>query len=184
MEFNSGITPYGEYRKTWIWEDCRGFDPLPWQEILRERLAVLLEEAFVESSVSEAILQQRYLEDFTINASTIEGTLFSLKKHLDFQFPEPTKVINYLAKHRNIFDVVLLGCVLTEETFSQKAEISLELYSDPEIDDEYLTIYVRQNSYDSDIIKKIDAICEEYTKVMDIDQGYLLVTTDFQPPKE
>ncbi|MGB8219887.1 MAG: hypothetical protein WCE46_05830 [Methanoregula sp.] len=184
MEFNSGITTYGEFRKTWVWEDCQDYDTLAWKERLKERLAILLEETFVESSVSQAIIQQRYLEDFTSNSSTIESTLLALKKHLDFKFPEPAKVISYLIKHRNIFDVVLLGCVLTQEKFGHSAEISLELYSDPEIDDEYLTIYVRQNPYEPNIIKKIDAICEEYMNVLDIDQGYLLVTTDFQRPRE
>jgi hypothetical protein len=177
------ITPFRQYEGTRAWEDYTIDLPL-WKVRLNERLDALLIAAFVESSLSEAIMAQRYREDFSANTFTIEGTLLLLQNYLGFVFPDPTPVINYLVRHRNLFDVVLLACVLTEEKFSQNSQISLELYSDPDIDDKYLTIYVRQKSYEPDIIKKIDLISQQYIDVMDIDQGYLLITTDFQPPRE
>jgi hypothetical protein len=182
MEPYIPVRPFGQYKKTWVWEDLN-VDTPAWKIRLSERLDALLIAAFVESSMTEAIAAQQYRENFSVNTSTIEGTLLLLKNYLGFVFPDPAPIISYIAQHRNLFDVVLLACVLTEEKFSQTSQISLELYSDPEVEDQYLTIYVRQNAYEPDILQKIDAISEEFTKVMDIDQGYLLVTTDFQPPR-
>ncbi len=184
MDTYSRITPFGHYRKTWVWEDCREDDPQQWRQVLNERLWLLLQDTFSDSVINESILFSWQSETGILNAMTIEGSLRSLQNYLGFEFPHPSEVVNYLLQHRSFYDVVLLACVLTEEQFGQNSQISLELYSDPEIDDQYLTIYVRQNTYEPDIIRKIDAICEEYTKVLDIDQGYLLVTTDFQPPRE
>jgi hypothetical protein len=184
MDAYSRITPFGHYRKTWVSDDCREDDSLFWRQMLNERLELLLQNTFSDSIISESILSGWQSETGIINAMTIDGSLRSLQKYLGFEFPHPSEVINYLLQHRNFYDIVLLACVLTEEQFGQNSQISLELYSDPEIDDQYLTIYVRQTEYEPDIMKKIDLICEDYTKVMDIDQGYLLVTTDFQPPRD
>jgi hypothetical protein len=76
----------------------------------------------------------------------------------------------------------LYTCYRTEEIFGHNSQISLELYHDPEIHDEYLTIFVRQEEYEPDIIDKIDAICREYEQGLAGIDGYLLVNTDFQPP--
>jgi len=184
MDAYSLISPFGHYRKTWVWDDCREDDPQFWRQKLNERLEMLLQNTFSDSVISEQFLTGWQSESGFINAMTIEGSLRALQNYLGFEFPHPSEVIEYLLQHRNFYDIVLLACVLTEEKFGQNSQISLERYSDPEIDDEYLTIYVRQATYEPDIISKIDAICEEYTKVLDIDQGYLLVTTDFQPPRD
>jgi hypothetical protein len=184
MEAYSRITSFGHYRKTGIMDDCREDDPHHWRQQLNERLELLLQNTFSDSIIGETMVSSWHSNSGIINAMTIDGSLCALQNYLGFEFPHPSEVINYLLQHRNFYDIVLLACVLTEEKFGQNSRISLELYSDPEIDDEYLTIYVRQTEYEQDIMKKIDAICEDYTKVMDIDQGYLLVTTDFQPPRE
>ncbi len=47
-----------------------------------------------------------------------------------------------------------------------------------------ITIYVRQTQYDPDIIEKIDAICREYEPALEGQNGWILVTTDFSPPRE
>jgi len=184
MDSYSRTKPFGQYRKTWVWKDCSEEDPQEWRQILKERLEILFQNTVFDSVIKDSILLGWQSENSVLNAMTIEGSLISLQRYLGFEFPHPSEVVHYLLQHRGFYDVVLLACVLTEEKFGRDSQISLELYSDPEIDDQYLTIYVRQKMYESDIMEKIDAICEDYTKVMDIDLGYLLVTTDFQPPRD
>jgi hypothetical protein len=172
-------SPIDRYTQNDIWQDISLPD---WKNKLNERLNALCIGAFVESSILNAIKYQQYKDDFTTNAATIEETLLLLQKHLGFKFPNPSPVINYLMAHRNMLDVLLFACILTDEKFGKTSQISLELYSDPEIDDQYLSIYVRQASYEPDILDKIDTISNEYLEAMDIDLGYLIVTTDFRVP--
>lgn len=184
MQAYSRTSSFGNYGKTWTYSNCLDDDPYQWRQILKERLEVLFQNTSSESIIGESILFGWQSEFDIINAMTIEGSLLALQNYLGFEFPRPSEVIGYLLQHRNLYDIVMLACVLTEEQFGQNSQISLELYSDPEVDDEYLTIYVRQTSYEPDIIDKIDSISENYLKVMDIDQGYLLITTDFKPPHD
>jgi hypothetical protein len=154
----------------------------PWRIALIDRLEFLCQNTFAGSGQSEFIFDIEDIVRDTINSVTIENSLLFLQYYLGFKFPNPGKVIDYLQKHRNLYDIVLYACILTEEHFGQRAQISLELYQDPEIHDEYLTIFVRQEEYEPDIIDKIDAICREYEPGLAGIDGYLLVNTDFQPP--
>ncbi|MDQ1327006.1 MAG: hypothetical protein QG641_286, partial [Candidatus Poribacteria bacterium] len=57
-------------------------------------------------------------------------------------------------------------------------------YRDPEIDDQYLTLYVRQSKYEETIMDKIEEIRLPYSDELADKTGYLLLTTDFQFPKK
>ncbi len=116
------------------------------------------------------------------SANEIEQSLLSLQENLGFIFPNPGEVARYLRQNIGLYDVVLYACMLTEETFGNTAQITLDIYSDPEIDDEYLSICIRQSRYDADIMEKIDSICSRYEKALIDQTGWFIVTTDFRPP--
>ncbi|HYU20810.1 MAG TPA: hypothetical protein VEQ11_19145 [Chloroflexota bacterium] len=90
-------------------------------------------------------------------------------------------VLSYLRKHPDITLALRLACRAASEAFGSQAKLSLEVYRDPEIDDEYLTLYVRQDDYDENILKLIEDVCEQYEGQMVGRSGWVLVTTDFQP---
>lgn len=92
-------------------------------------------------------------------------------------------VTSYSAKHPGFYDVLLYALKVTEDEFGKDAQISVELYKDPECDDEYVTICVRQDSYDDDIMERIDAVCTGYEDALTNTSGWLMVTTDFQPKR-
>lgn len=145
---------------------------------------MILKEAFVESSYIDAINQNLYRVDFTRNAATIESSLQRLIQYTGLEIYKPDEVVDYLLRYRGIYDATLFACLLTAETFPRDRQISIELYHDPEVSDEYISIYIRQNKYDPDIIEKIDAICREYEPALEGQNGWILVTTDFSPPRE
>jgi hypothetical protein len=97
--------------------------------------------------------------------------------------PNVEEVHNYLIRYPDIIELVEFACNETRKRFNLPTQLSLEVYHDPEIDDEYLTLYVRQEKYDysaMDIIQKIRTVYrEEYS----IESGYFIVTTDFNFPK-
>jgi hypothetical protein len=178
------MSSVGNYRPMRTFDTITYEVPESWRVHLYERIGFRVQNTFTESCQSEFIVDIADLIRNTINAVTIENSLQFLQYYLGFRFPNPVEVIDYLQKHRGLYDTTLLACILAEEEFGARAQISLELYKDPEIDDQYLTIYIRQNEYESDIIEKIDAVCRDYAPAMTGDSGYILVTTDFHPPVE
>src|SRR5438105_2273501 len=58
--------------------------------------------------------------------------------------PRVEEVAEYLEGHQDLLDLVLSACQHAHSEFGGQAELSLELYRDPEIADQYLTLYVRQ----------------------------------------
>ena len=97
--------------------------------------------------------------------------------------PERDAVEAYLGKHPDL--ACLLGdmCKKVQTAFGPTAELSLEIYIDPEIDDRYLTLCVRQDAYAADIIDRIDAVSAGFHASLETVSGDFLVTTDFRRPR-
>jgi hypothetical protein len=66
--------------------------------------------------------------------------------------------------------------------FGSRAHLSLEVYQDPEIDDKYLTLYIRLQKYDSTVMKQIKEVRREYADMLKDASGWFLLTTDFKAP--
>lgn len=151
-------------------------------------LQQLLEKYFGHTCVSfcEIFNQDHFLSSYPGESTTfpldIEQSLLTLQQYLGFIFPNPGEVASYLRQNIWLYDVVLYACMLIEETFGNTARVTLELYSDPEIDDEFLTLCIRQFHYDDNIMEKIDSICSMYEKALTDQAGWFVVTTDFRPP--
>jgi hypothetical protein len=94
----------------------------------------------------------------------------------------PQEVGRYLTLHPELSALLEPICKKVQLEFGAEVELSLELYQDPESDDSYLTLFVRQVSYDANIIDRIDAACGEFRAQLEIVPGYFLVTTDFRRP--
>jgi hypothetical protein len=91
-------------------------------------------------------------------------------------------VRDYLMNHPNMDDLLQSVSNRALEVFGETAQLSLEVYHDPEIKDEYLALYVRQEKYQKDIMTKIKAVWSAYKNSPDRELGRLFVTTDFSPP--
>jgi len=182
MDAYLSTNSFGHYQRTRVWEDCQGSDPVSLRAVLDAHFETTMRNTFSRAMISDSILSSWQLGKSDLNTLTIENSLRLLQSHLGFEFPRPGEVVDYLLKHQGLYDLVLYTCYRTEEIFGHNSQISLELYHDPEIHDEYLTIFVRQEEYEPDIIDQIDAICREYEQELAGIDGYLLVNTDFQPP--
>jgi len=98
--------------------------------------------------------------------------------------PDRKAVRAYLKRHAALAANLPAVCEATREEFGSEAELSLELYRDPEIRDQYLTLYVRLQVYDRDTMGRIDRVSERFARRLGRAPGYLLLTTDFRPPRE
>jgi len=135
--------------------------------------------SFVEPDFFEDL---NNIHTYSIN-SRIEYLLdfLSLK---NIGLPDPSGINDYLIEYPGIIYFVEPVANMVTEHFDRNSQISLEVYHDPEIDDSYLVIYVRQNPYSEDIIELIDEINEliAYNLSCDV-SGWVSVTTDFNFPK-
>jgi hypothetical protein len=95
---------------------------------------------------------------------------------------KPALVRRYLLKFPEIAELLPTVSKRTRRAFGPHAELLLALYRDPEFKDEYLTIYVREAPYGSDILARIDRVSQAFAKKLDNAAGNLLITTDFRAP--
>ena len=90
-------------------------------------------------------------------------------------------VVVYLSKHQDMCELVELVCTKALEEI-EADELALECYQDPEIDDSYLTLYVRCASYEGFDHNVISNFRSQFYPIEHGFTGKLLVTTDFNYP--
>jgi len=175
-------------QKSWI-DSEEYFKEIEEGDFLQTKLYKLLIRLFSNTTIESAELISSIIHldnnDFSSSSyyNSIESSFLLLKNYLGIKFPDSGDVIEYITQHPAIYDVTLYGCLRTREEFYTDSEISLELYKCPESSDKYLTIYVRQDNYTDDIIERMDKICDEYEDALTGQSGWLLLTTDYEPPQ-
>lgn len=174
--------PFGNYQPTWPERGILRKD-LPSQIVIQNLKAIFQLSFEASSGLGFGALTDDIIST-TINTSTIEDALVLLHEYFGIRFPSCDSTIHYILQHQNLFDTILYACISTQEYFGERAQISLELYRDPEIKDEYLTIYVRQSAYESDLIDQIDRLSEKLEEKLADENSWFLITTDFHPPLE
>lgn len=92
-------------------------------------------------------------------------------------------VRNYLLRFPDLITICSEICALVVEEFSNNYKLSLEVFLDSEIDYRHLSLYVRQDEYDENIMDRIRAVRKEIRNMLKGIKGDLHLTTDFQPPK-
>jgi hypothetical protein len=93
--------------------------------------------------------------------------------------PDRDDVSRYLAKFLDLGQVLPALSAEARRTFGPDVELSLEVYHDPEIVDEYLALYVRQDNYEAGFLDRIDAVNRKFDDVLEQASGWLSLTTDF-----
>jgi hypothetical protein len=126
---------------------------------------------------------KNFANTIVIDSSLLIETMLEYLASIQVIVPNPEEVCDYLSRYPDIIELVMLACEETRNRFLLSTQLSLELYRDPEIDDEYLTLYVRQKEYEKDIMDKIEEIRLSYSDDLADKTSYLLLTTDFQFPK-
>jgi hypothetical protein len=109
--------------------------------------------------------------------------VLSQVKQLEILIPDIDDVQNYLIHYPDIIDLIVPICMLVKEKFQPPAQVSLEIYHDPEIVDEYISIEIRQEKYDESVRKRIDEIRNEYDEKLIDKNGWIFVGTDYRQPR-
>jgi hypothetical protein len=97
--------------------------------------------------------------------------------------PNVSEVGAYLVKHADLAALLPDICGEARHALGAGVELSLELYKDPEIADCYLTLYVRMEKYEPDILDRLHAVSEAFNQRLEDIPGYFLLATDFARPR-
>jgi len=143
---------------------------------------VLEKELLHDESASWAALQDDHLQKDAERNIKIAQTL-NLAQKDRVVVPRPDEVRSYLQNYPDIIDIIPSLCKKARKEFVLPTQLSLELYRDPEIEYEYLTLYVRQQNYATDILDKIDAISAEFDQAIAGKAGWLIMATDLCSPQ-
>ena len=105
--------------------------------------------------------------------------LLSRVQRLGVILENQERVREYLLRFPDLMDVIphAIHSVLH---FLPESRLFLDVYCDPEVEDEYLILYVRLQNYDTSVIERIEAAEREYIDLLAEKKGWLQVTTDFR----
>jgi len=88
---------------------------------------------------------------------------------------------DYLIEFPDIIDVIPKA-VNSAKKYLPNAQIVLDFYIDPEIDDNHPIIYVRVENYDNNFMELLEKAEKEFIKELVDKKGWILLTTDFGKP--
>jgi hypothetical protein len=92
-----------------------------------------------------------------------------------------SEVRSYLDRHPDLFGVTERICKAARREFGPEAVLTLGVYRDPEIPEEYPLLRVRLPSYAPDTLRRIRSVSDPYEQELSDKSGSIVVTTDFRP---
>jgi predicted GTPase len=113
------------------------------------------------------------------DAATVDALLEGVGKNA--QLANKPQIREYLLQFVDLAEVVPHAVEAAKQHFPE-AQLVLEVYRDPEIDDEYLALYVRLSRYDDTVMERIAAAEAEYLDRLAGKSGWIQLTTDFRTP--
>ena len=102
---------------------------------------------------------------------------------LGIRMPDSDRVRTYIRHHPDVMPPLETLAITAQRRWPLEDEVTLDLYQDPEVRDEYLTLYLRRRHYTADTMELVAAVAEMAEAELAGTSGWVLVTTDFRPPR-
>lgn len=127
-------------------------------------------------------ISRRKQEEISLTREII-STLSYLEENLKIKIADYDKILEYLSKFPDILDLVKEMCQSTRRYFPE-AKLVLDKYKDPEIEDEFLVLYIRYPTYNEVTIEMlrqgVDEISFEYKDAFRGKKGWFMICHDFK----
>jgi hypothetical protein len=91
------------------------------------------------------------------------------------------RIREYLLQFTELLDMIPKAVEAAKKHFPE-AQLTMDVYQDPEIDDCYLVLYVRSKYYDDSFIERLEKAEAEFLNQLVNKAGWIQLTTDFQEP--
>ncbi len=113
----------------------------------------------------------------------VEEALAGLAPHR-VVIPRPDEVRAYLERHPDGLALLVPIMARARQEFPEPAQLSLEVYVDPETGEQDLKLYVRPTAYEADLWARLLTVCDPFEEQFaQMSGGWLHVTTDHRPPQ-
>jgi hypothetical protein len=89
----------------------------------------------------------------------------------------------YLLQFTDLLDVTPKVIDVAKKYFPE-AQLVMDVYQDPEINDDHLVLYVRLNHYDKSVIERLRKARAEFRNYLANKKGWIHLTTDFRKPEK
>lgn len=97
----------------------------------------------------------------------------------DVEVVRPEEVWDYLSRSPDTQRATRAAVVKAQALVPGRSRLHLEVYSDPEADDQYLSLLIRADDYPSTFHQILDEVQEEVLLALPAQAGWLVVSTDF-----
>jgi len=94
----------------------------------------------------------------------------------------PHSIREYLLHFTELLDVIPKAVDAAKKYFPE-AQLAMDVYQDPEINDCYLVLYIRLKDYDDSVIERLEKAEAEFLNQLVRRRGWIQLTTNFQGPK-
>jgi DNA replicative helicase MCM subunit Mcm2 (Cdc46/Mcm family) len=143
---------------------------------------------FISEFASEELwklLFQKIQREKNKTASLVEQIDEELLKVLDqkVQLKNLDKIRDYLLQFPDVMNVIRKAINAAQKHFPE-AQLIMDLYEDPEIEDYYLVLYVRLKNYDDSFVDRLKEAQAEFISDLVNKEGWVQLTTDFRTPGE
>jgi hypothetical protein len=95
----------------------------------------------------------------------------------------PHSIREYLLRFTELLDVIPQAVDAAKKHFPE-AQLAMDVYQDPEIDDCYLVLYIRLKHYDDSVVERLEKAEAEFLNQLVHKRGWIQLTTDFREPEE
>ena len=136
----------------------------------------------IPSALSEVVSVLRLEENTPSLVAEVDSLLEQLQE-LGIRFgTQYAGIRSYLLRFPDMIEVVA-QVVYTAREHLPEAQLWMEVYRDPENEDEHLVLYARFHQYDERTMERIRSVRKEYRPLLVGKSGWLILTTDFQQPE-
>ncbi len=110
----------------------------------------------------------------------VEGLIEWLARKVRLE--NPYSIREYLLRFTELLDVIPKAVDAAKKHFPE-AQLVMDVYQDPEIDDNYLVLYIRLKHYDDSFIERLEEAEAEFLNQLVSKRGWIQLTTDFREPE-
>jgi hypothetical protein len=90
----------------------------------------------------------------------------------------PDGVADYLLQFSELLDVIPKAVNAARRYFPE-ADLAMDVYQDPEIDDRYLVLRIRPECYDDSVIERLERAESEFIDELAGKKGWIQLTVEF-----
>jgi len=125
--------------------------------------------------------------DFSEPQRGSESVVIDIEKLIEWmarkvRLENPHSIREYLLHFTELLDVIPKAVDAAKKHFPE-AQLVMDVYQDPEIDDCYLVLYIRLKHYDDSVIERLEKAEAEFLNQLVHKRGWIQLTTDFQEPE-